>query len=135
MVDLVFTKIQPAWSQEFESTTGMVGRDLRRRAKRVQIAAKVQVGKETRNLHRHIAISMERSVTGPIADVGVHVEPGIGYAYFHHEGTRPHVIEAKPGQHLRFRGRGGAQIYVTQVRHPGTRANRFLRDNLPLAVI
>jgi hypothetical protein len=132
---LVFTKDALGFEKEFNSATGMVGRDLRARARKVERAAKVQVGKDTRNLHRLIRTDVHPGPLGPTAEVGVTVEPLIGYAYFHHEGTRPHIIAAKPGQHLRFRGRGGAMVTVTSVRHPGTKPNKYLSDNLYLAVL
>jgi hypothetical protein len=133
---LGWQKEQPGWDKEFLSGTGMVARDMYKRGKRVERAAKRQVGKDTRNLERHIDTDVRAGVLGPVATVGVRVEPGIGYAYWHHEGTKPHLIAArKPGEHLRFRGRGGAQIFEMVVHHPGTKANRYLSDNLPLAVI
>jgi hypothetical protein len=135
VTDLTFVKNDAVWDKEFNSPTGMVGRDLRQRARRVERAAKVQVGKDTRNLHRLIRTEMHRGPFGPVAEVGAMVEPGIGYAYWHHEGTRPHLISAQPRHLLRFSSGNGAQVYRHTIRHPGTRPNRYLSDNLPLAVI
>jgi len=134
MPDLVFVKNPAAWDRSFLAPKGMVGRDIKKRARLVERAAKKQVGKDSRNLHGLIGTNMSRGITGPMATVGVTQEPGIGYAYFHHQGTRKHIIAARPGQHLRFKGRG-AEIHVTEVMHPGTKANKFLKDNLPLAVV
>lgn len=51
------------------------------------------------------------------------------YAIFHHEGTRPHVIEAKNAKFLRFRSRqSGEFVFRKRVNHPGTQPNRFLTD-------
>lgn len=41
------------------------------------------------------------------------------------EGTRPHIIRPVRGNVLRFEI-GGQEIFTTEVRHPGTRANPFL---------
>ena len=41
------------------------------------------------------------------------------------KGSKPHVIKAKPGKTLRFWG-FGRLIYRKQVKHPGTKAYRFL---------
>lgn len=136
MADLVFTRNVPVWNKEFKSTVGIVGRDLRKRARIVERAAKRQVHKKSRTLQRAIETDVRPGGIGPIATVGITREPGIGYAYFHHEGTRAHLIAARPpNTHLRFLGRGGAVIYEVAVMHPGTRANRYLSDNLPLAVL
>lgn len=58
-------------------------------------------------------------------------------ARLHHEGTRPHLIRPVNAKLLRFpanRGLGGGFIYATVVHHPGTKPNRYLTDNLHLAV-
>jgi hypothetical protein len=131
---LGWQKEQPGWDKEFLSATGIVGRDLRKRAKRVERAAKKQVGVESHQLHRLIDTDVRAGVLGPVAVVGIRREPTIGYAYWHHEGTRPHLIAARPPHtHLRFKGRGG-EVFPLVVMHPGTQANRYLSDNLPLAV-
>lgn len=57
------------------------------------------------------------------------------YSLYIHEGTRPHVIRPrKPGGVLRFEMHGEV-VFARHVNHPGTRANPFLRDALPLAVL
>lgn len=48
------------------------------------------------------------------------------YAWDVEFGTKPHVIEAKPGKMLRFQA-GGKVIYTRRVNHPGTRAQPYVR--------
>lgn len=110
--------------------TGLVGRDLYKRAYRVQTAAKRQVGVKTGALRQSIGMRHERSFMGQKIFVG----SKLSYALLHHEGTKPHVILPVRAQYLVFRS-GGKLIFTTKVNHPGTRPNRYLSDNLFLAVI
>ena len=48
------------------------------------------------------------------------------YAWDVEYGTKPHVIEAKPGKTLRFEA-GGKVIYTKRVNHPGTAAQPYVR--------
>lgn len=45
------------------------------------------------------------------------------YAIYVHEGTRPHIIRAKTAKGLFWKG---AAHPVKQVKHPGTKPNRFM---------
>ncbi|MDQ1018975.1 hypothetical protein [Streptomyces afghaniensis] len=47
------------------------------------------------------------------------------------DGTRPHIIRPRHAKALRFEVDGGV-VYSAIVRHPGTRANNFLRRALRL---
>jgi len=108
---------------------GTVGRDLEARALRVMWAAKAQAGIKTGALRLSIHISHGREATGQSFKVG----SPLMYALAHHEGTMPRVIVAKRGGTLKFTRQGGV-IYTHAVRHPGTRPNRYLTDNLPLVL-
>jgi len=55
------------------------------------------------------------------------------YSLFVHEGTRPHDIEADPGEVLAFPWQGG-RAFFQEVHHPGTRGNPFLREAMREAV-
>lgn len=128
------------WNQNFDRTFhtpgGMLGRDMKRRANRVLVAAKGQVGVETGNLRRLLKSDVNyNSRLGLHARVGTWVQPGIGVAFWHHQGTKPHVIAASPGNHLRFMGHNRAITIRTEVMHPGTAPNKYLADNLYLAVM
>jgi hypothetical protein len=48
------------------------------------------------------------------------------HAIYVTDGTKPHVIEARNGQALKFIGAAGAPVYRRRVNHPGTKPNRFL---------
>lgn len=73
-------------------------------------------------------------VTGTFA-TGLHVDVvaggtrGVTYASHVEFGTRPHIIRPKNRSMLRF-VQGGAERFARQVRHPGTRPYRFLRNAL-----
>ncbi len=68
----------------------------------------------------------------------------VDYARWHHEGTRPHIIRAKPGRVLVFTAKNvqpraskyNRKMYMFRtvhtpiVYHPGTKANWFLRSQL-----
>ena len=60
------------------------------------------------------------------------------YSWWVHEGTQPHPIRAVNAQVLAFfwaNGPDGPGTYFfREVMHPGTRPNKFLSDNLALAV-
>lgn len=43
------------------------------------------------------------------------------------KGARPHVIRARGGGYLAFRGRGGGMVFRKSVNHPGNRPYHFLR--------
>lgn len=104
---------------------GNVGRYLIKRAIIVKAKARAQVGKDTGRLRQSINWKYGRNAIGPYVDIG----SPLRYAYLHHEGTRPHLIVPKKAQVLRFSSRGTI-VYTHKVRHPGTKPNRYLTDNL-----
>jgi hypothetical protein len=114
-----------------KSPQGEVGRDLMRRAVAVQQAAKAQVGVKTGELRKSIHI--RRRPNNP-AGQQIEVGSNLKYALLHHEGTKPHVILPVVDSQLVFSS-GGRIIRTNRVNHPGTRANKYLTDNLPLALI
>jgi hypothetical protein len=79
---------------------------------------------------------LRRSILrGPVAGsfasgtLAVDTKAGIGMSYgvFIHDGTRPHVIEAKRRKSLRFVV-GGGFIFARSVRHPGTQPRPFMQE-------
>lgn len=137
----------------FQSWNGPIGHDLFRRASKVQIAAKRQVGKDTHRLERSITKRQDRDETRPGAGLKGDLVMRVGsfdnwfmnrvgtdhgaeadYSLMHHEGTRPHAIVPRhPNGVLRFM-KDGKVVFARRVWHPGTRPNRYLSDNLHLAV-
>lgn len=63
--------------------------------------------------------------SGPLR-VSTGVSATAPYALFVHEGTRPHIIRPRRASVLAF-PRNGRTVFARYVRHPGTRANPFLR--------
>ena len=110
---------------------GEVGQYLWDKSMWFIISAKRQVGVQTRELQSSITI-LEKSGRrgGQVWKIGSRMP----YAYYHHEGTRPHMIQGKRKNQYRRRilrfSRGGTVIFAHRVMHPGTRPNRFLSDNL-----
>ena len=112
-----------------DNPAGPVGRSLARRGQKVLAAAKRQVGVDTGRLQKSLRMTHERSSRGQFVRVGSR----LNYALLHHQGTRPHIITPSRSQVMVF-NKGTRVIYATSVRHPGTRANRYLTDNLYLAL-
>ena len=107
---------------------GDFGRFLASRAAAIVIAAKVQAPVKTGMLKASIRVhSHTRTSYGQAVKVG----SDLSYALYVHEGTRPHVIIAKPGKMLRFTSKGRV-VYSREVVHPGIKPNRYLSDNLEL---
>jgi len=106
---------------------GQVGRWLAGRGRQVERAAKAQVGVNTGALRASIHMRHTRSVRHQELRIG----SSLNYAKAHHEGTKPHLITPKSSQVLRFTS-GSRVVYARQVMHPGTRPNKYLKDNLRL---
>jgi hypothetical protein len=110
-----------------KAPNGTVGRHLKTRAELIRSTARVQIGKRTGALAMSLYINHSVSLTGQTIEIG----SKLPYALFHHEGTRPHIIHARPGGTLRFTGRSRI-VYSRAIMHPGTKANKYLTDSLPL---
>ena len=104
---------------------GMVGRYLAKKGKELQALAKAQVGVRTGSLRASIHMRHMRDSRGQYVMVGSR----LNYALMHHEGTKPHLIVANNAKVLRF-VKGSSIVYAHSVMHPGTKANRYLSDNL-----
>ena len=131
---LSFTASNVTWNESgldylLKNPLGPVGRSLSKRGLRVANAAKRQVGVNTGALKRSISTSHKRDARGQFVRVG----SPLNYALYHHEGTKPHIITPNRSQYLVFT-KEKRVIYATSVRHPGTEPNRYLTDNLYLAL-
>lgn len=121
------TFYEPRMDFFLNSPSGEVGKYLQKKGLLVKAAAKRQVGVQTGALRSSIHMRHFRDIRSQYIKI---IAP-LSYAYMHHEGTKPHLIRPKDSQVLRFQTRG--QIVMTHlVRHPGTRPNRYLSDNLRL---
>jgi hypothetical protein len=84
-------------------------------------ASKALVGKGTGRLQS--TISFEHSRRRSYQRITIIADTR--YAYYHHEGTKPHFIRAKRGKVLKFRS-AGRTINRAVVKHPGTPPNPYL---------
>jgi hypothetical protein len=116
---------KPILEFELNHRYGTVGRHLHRTANQISQLARIQVGKKTGRLRNSIRFEhLPKNGIGPGVKVGAYTH----YARLHHDGTRPHLITPnKPGGNLVFR-KGSTIIHTKVVRHPGTKANRYLTD-------
>jgi hypothetical protein len=126
------------------SPTGAVARDLVRRAKLVETAARQQIrlghvagGPRTRKVaNRNLRDTIRTRIAytdwqPPVAFVG----SDHPIALIHHEGSKPHTIVPRRAKALAFySSRAGGMIFTKRVNHPGTKPSRFLTDNLHLAI-
>jgi hypothetical protein len=120
---------EPALERYLNHPDGEVGRYLKRKGSVVMRAAKRQVGVRSGALRSSIHMRHFKDSRGQYVQVG----SPLPYALMHHQGTKPHIITPNVGKRLAFVKRG-ALIITDLVRHPGTKPNRYLTDNLRLAV-
>ncbi|MFE7461665.1 hypothetical protein ACWFMI_23550 [Nocardiopsis terrae] len=104
-----------AW---YERLAPSVRRAENRLARAVAADARRYVGVDTGTLRKTIRVRGNKVTAGG---------PRASYWYFHHEGTRPHVIEPRFKQALYW---PEARHPVARVKHPGTKANPFLKRAL-----
>lgn len=103
------------------SPNGEVGRYLRMKGNQIMVLSKAMVGMRTGALRSSIHMRHSRDPRGQYVKIG----SSLPYAKMHHEGTRPHMIYPKKAQILKFTTKGKT-VYAHSVRHPGTRANKYL---------
>lgn len=128
------------------SPDGPVVAMLMRRADRVQQAARKQIrmghigggvtglGPGPRPARQgNLRDTIIKRVTEKDGHPAVQVGSMDPIALLHHEGTRPHVILPRIQTALVF-SMGGQTVVARRVNHPGTKPNRYLTDNLRLAV-
>lgn len=124
-----FQPTQPAWNNFLTARTGVVGKDLYKRGLRLQMLAKQSAPKRSGLLAASIRVNYKRGAANPSVIVG----SSLPYAYWVHEGTRPHLIRVKRNRQMRFVVRGRV-IYAEVVNHPGSRADKFLSRHLRTVV-
>lgn len=118
---------QAAFDDVFHSWHGPVGRYVSRGAKKLEMLAISSAGLKTGALRRSIGSYYTRRGKALEVRVGANPGPGgvAGYALYHHEGTRPHIIRPKRARALRFTAQGHT-VFANVVHHPGTRPNPYL---------
>ena len=76
---------------------------------------------------------VKRPVEDTKGDIGWAVGSADPIALIHHEGTQPHIIRPTRGKYLVFYWpRAGKVVYMTEVKHPGTKPNRYLTNALKI---
>jgi hypothetical protein len=128
MARVKFIEFKPGMEQLLRSPQGAIGKDLRKRGLRVQAGAKAQVGVRTGALRASIHMRHMSDTRGQYVRVG----SNLNYALAHHEGTSPHIIKPNRKHMLKFQTKGQI-VFAHVVKHPGTKPNRYLTDNLRLA--
>jgi hypothetical protein len=108
---------------------GDVGRSMQALGRTIQVAARHQAGMKTGKLRASIRVDHSSNRLGHTLRIG----SSVSYALAHHEGTKPHIITPKNNEVLRF-STGTRVIYTKQVHHPGTKANRYLSDQLRIFI-
>lgn len=117
---------KPILNFELRNNYGMVGKYMHKVGNRVAQRARRQVGVKTGRLRASIRFQHIRYKGETAVKVGGYTS----YALMHHQGTRPHIITPnKPGTQLVFM-KGSKIIRTPMVKHPGTRANKYLTDQL-----
>lgn len=127
-VRFVPNKLGMDWA--LKNPEGTLGRHMKKQAMKVVVAAKAQAGVRTGALKLSIHYTQERTAFGQQVKIG----SPLNYALMHHEGTRPHMITGRDGGMLRFT-QSSRIVYHRAIMHPGTKPNKFLADNLFLALV
>jgi hypothetical protein len=117
---------EPAMQRLLYDPDGDVGRYLHGIGNEIITRAKVQVGIRTGTLQRSIA--HKRHFKDPRGQQ-MWIGSDVRYALVHHEGRGPQVILPKTGKFLRFMSRGQV-VFARKVVQKGTKANRYLSDQL-----
>ncbi len=125
------TFYQPAFEQFLNATSGEIGVNFEKKIGRpIYMAARRDVGVDTGRLRNSIYMIHSRGAGFQEIRIGA----ADSIALLHHNGSRPHEIDARGLHVMRFSSRG-RQVYSRVVHHPGTRANPFLAKNLYLAYV
>lgn len=123
---------EPEFDRFKNEPSGEIGTAMRKRGELILAFGKAKVGKDTGELAAALHVMHKR--------IGQYQEVWIGSGQIwesagrpiHHNGARPHGIDAKPGKMLRFTSKGRV-VYTHHVNHPGNKPNRYLSDGLILA--
>lgn len=131
--DYRFEKVvfrEPQLLAELHGPTGGLWKYLDRRSAVALANSKQLVGVKTGRLRKSLHVRHLATPYGQVVKIGSDVP----YAYMHHRGTPPHLIMPDKAPELVFFGKsgtGGMKLIRTQlVRHPGTKANRYLSSQL-----
>lgn len=104
-----------------------IGRYIAKKGYQVLVGASYQAGYRTGQLIKSLSMSHERLGRNGHKVI---VKATAPHALMHHEGTRPHTIIASNNSKLKFVAKGGNVVYTQMVKHPGTKPNKYLSDQL-----
>ncbi len=124
-----FSKVviyKPILNFELNNPMGMVGRHMHRIGLDIKRDAKAQAGFKTGALKKSIQMEHFGHGNGQTVKIGSNLH----YALAHHEGTNPHIITPNPPNKVLQFSSGSRIIRTAMVKHPGTRPNRYLSDQL-----
>lgn len=124
-----FTKVviyKPILNFELNDPRGMVGHHMHRLGTAIRLDAQAQAGFKTGALKRSIHLEHRGAPNGQTIKIGSNLH----YALAHHEGTAPHTITPNPPNKVLQFSKGSRIIRTPIVRHPGTKPNRYLSDQL-----
>lgn len=128
---------QRAITALLSSPSGPVAKDLFRRGKKVEAAAKRNLQREPRRVNTgRLRSSINTQLFSLGGKVAVRVGTNVYYALYVHEGTGLHgpkgaYIYPKTAKFLSWKTRKGIRIYT--VRSQGMRPNPFLKDAVKAA--
>jgi hypothetical protein len=125
---VIFIENKAGMEYLLRNPNGPVGKDLKLRGMRVLTGAKAQVGVRTGALRASLHMRHFSDTRGQYVRVG----SNLNYARLHHDGSIPHIIKPNRKHTLKFQTKGQI-IFAHVVKHPGTKPNRYLTDNLRLA--
>jgi hypothetical protein len=125
---VIFIENRAGMEYLLKNSNGPIGKDLRARGVRILAGAKAQVGVRTGALRASLHMRHFSDSRGQYVRVG----SNLNYALLHHEGSAPHIIKPNRKHMLKFQTRGQI-VFAHVVKHPGTKPNRYLTDNLRLA--
>jgi hypothetical protein len=121
---------EPGMYQTFQSWGGPVGDHVASKSAQLESLARTSAGFDTGDLIASIGTSYGHNERTQDLESKVGANPytdeGVGYALWHHEGTKPHEVKPKrPGGVLRF-GSRGTVVFTRRVWNPGTVPRKYL---------
>ena len=127
-----FVPNKASMNRTFRSRGGLVGRYIEGKGQTLTALARGQVGVRTGFLRSRIRYTMFNR-SNSVGDISVRVGATHRIARIHHDGTKAHIIKPRYKKALRFQQHGKI-VFAKIVKHPGTKPNRFLTDNLPKVI-
>jgi hypothetical protein len=116
---------KPILNAYIKTPAGPLWKQLHTRGQIAVTLARRQVGVKTGALKSSIKMEHKTARYGQELKIGSTNK----IAYLHHEGTKPHTITPKNAPQLVFMSKG--RVIRTQlVRHPGTKPNKYLTDQM-----